>query len=44
MTEEINDECYCKECVWNLDGKTCMIPTDELVTLGEDCPYLEEGQ
>ena len=35
------DECYCSKCSWNIDGH-CIIPEDQHITLGEDCPYLEE--
>ena len=40
---DCNDECYCKDCIWNLNGNECLIPEDPHVTLGEDCPYLEDG-
>lgn len=38
---EGSDECYCKECKWN-DNNHCMIPDDDHITLGEDCPYKDE--
>lgn len=37
----INDECYCSDCKWNNVGH-CLIPEDDKVTLGEDCPYRGE--
>ena len=36
-----DDECPCHDCSWNDDGH-CMIPGDDLSTLGEDCPYRSE--
>ncbi len=38
-----NSECHCSDCSWNDDGH-CLIPDDDLVTLGEDCPYRGEDE
>ena len=32
------EECYCTDCHWNEDNY-CIIPDDDQVTFGEDCPY-----